>query len=40
MMRCQVYPSLPISLSGGGSGINFEANAVAGVLSKAAAETW
>ena len=29
-----------ISLSGGGSGINFEPNAVAGVLSKAAAETW
>lgn len=29
-----------ISLSGGGSGINFEASAVSGVLSKAAAETW
>lgn len=29
-----------ISLSGGGSGINFESAAVDGVLSKAAAETW
>jgi len=29
-----------ISLSGGGSGINFETSAVSGVLSKASAETW
>lgn len=29
-----------VSLNGGGSGINFEASAVSGVLSKAAAETW